>query len=72
MNKIAVSHAKQRLLKLEKSLAAVRAAQSTEDAEEAWALQEPGETFSDVILRLADRGSYAAVMRGTLNSGPNA
>jgi predicted CopG family antitoxin len=26
-------------------------------------LREPGETFSDVILRLAERGSYAAIMR---------
>jgi hypothetical protein len=36
------------------------------------ALRGPGETFSDVILRLTDGGSYAAVMRGTLHSGPNA
>ena len=27
------------------------------------ALREPGETFSDVILRLAARGSYAAITR---------
>jgi hypothetical protein len=27
------------------------------------ALREPGETFSDVILRLTERGSYAALMR---------
>jgi predicted CopG family antitoxin len=36
------------------------------------ALREPGETFSDVILRLTDRGSYDAIMRGTPHSGPNA
>jgi hypothetical protein len=27
------------------------------------ALRSPGETFSEVILRLADRGSIASVMR---------
>ena len=27
------------------------------------ALRGPGETFSDVILRLADRGSFAAIIR---------
>jgi hypothetical protein len=27
------------------------------------ALRAPGETFSDVILRLKDRGSLAAIMR---------
>ena len=27
------------------------------------ALREPGETFSEVILRLTERGSYAALMR---------
>jgi hypothetical protein len=27
------------------------------------ALRAPGETFSDVILRLAQRGSFAALMR---------
>jgi hypothetical protein len=36
------------------------------------AVREPGETFSDVILRLTDGGSYDAVMRGALQSGPNA
>ena len=28
-------------------------------------VREPGETFSEVILRLADRGVYAAIMRST-------
>jgi hypothetical protein len=36
MDKDAVAQAKHRLLKLEKSLAALRAAENTEDAEEAW------------------------------------
>jgi hypothetical protein len=36
MNKSAVSQAKQRLIKLEKSLAGLRAAGTTEEAEEAW------------------------------------
>lgn len=27
------------------------------------ALRAPGETFSDVILRLAERGAYAAIIR---------
>jgi hypothetical protein len=36
------------------------------------ALREPCETFSDVILRLTDRGSYAAIMLETPHSGPNA
>jgi hypothetical protein len=27
------------------------------------ALREPGETFSDVILRLAERGSFSAIAR---------
>src|ERR1700722_15573764 len=36
MNKSAVLQAKQRLIKLEKSLAGLRAAGTTEDAEEAW------------------------------------
>jgi predicted CopG family antitoxin len=27
------------------------------------ALHEPGETFSDVILRLAERDAYAAIIR---------
>jgi hypothetical protein len=36
------------------------------------ALREPGETFSDVILRLADRGGYAAIMREAPRPGRNA
>ena len=35
------------------------------------ALREPEETFSDVILRLTDRGSYEALSRSTADSGPN-
>jgi hypothetical protein len=27
------------------------------------AIREPGETFSDVIMRLVERGSYAAITR---------
>jgi hypothetical protein len=30
------------------------------------ARREPGDTFSDVILRLMDRGAFAAIMREAL------
>jgi hypothetical protein len=35
------------------------------------ALREPEETFSEVILRLRDRGTYAALTRSTGDSGSN-
>jgi hypothetical protein len=36
------------------------------------ALRGPGETFSDVILRLKDSDSFAALMRQGFDSGSNA
>jgi hypothetical protein len=36
------------------------------------ALRKDGETFSDVIMRVTAQGSYAAIIRKTLGSEPNA